>query len=142
MEVLKVLTPGAYTTVQDAGRFAFQQSAGTAADVGARCDASEALVDKLRLKPDIVREHVCEQIAAWGDVGMDQLAFGLPIEGMHHEEILATLELFGDKVIPEFDKDRKHSTDYYREQAVPKFGRFSNPCARAAGDVEEVAREM
>jgi hypothetical protein len=37
------------------------------------------------------------------------------------------LELFGDKVIPEFDPDRKHSTDYYREQAKPKFATFSHP---------------
>jgi hypothetical protein len=58
---------------------------------------------------------------------MDQLVFGLPIEGMYHEEILACLELFGDKVIPEFDKDRTHSTDYYRAQAKPKFGTFSKP---------------
>ena len=72
-------------------------------------------------------EDVCEQIAAWGDVGMDQLAFGLPIEGMHHEEILACLELFGDKVIPEFDKDRTHSTDRYRATAKPKYGSFANP---------------
>jgi hypothetical protein len=70
---------------------------------------------------------VSEQIAAWGDVGMDQLVFGLPIEGMYHEEILACLELFGDKVIPEFDKDRTHSTDYYRAQAKPKFGTFAHP---------------
>ena len=69
-------------------------------------------------------DEVCEQIAAWGDVGMDQLAFGLPIEGLHHEEILATLELFGDKVIPEFDKDRKHSTDYYRETAAAEVRRL------------------
>jgi alkanesulfonate monooxygenase SsuD/methylene tetrahydromethanopterin reductase-like flavin-dependent oxidoreductase (luciferase family) len=72
-------------------------------------------------------DDVCEQIEAWGDVGMDQLAFGLPIEGLHHEEILACLELFGDKVIPEFDKDRTHSTDRYRATAVPKFGPFSKP---------------
>ena len=72
-------------------------------------------------------EDVSEQIANWGDVGMDQLVFGLPIEGMHHEEVLACLELFGDKVIPEFDKDRTHSTDYYRAQAKPKFGPFSKP---------------
>ena len=52
---------------------------------------------------------------------MDQLVFGLPIEGMHHEEMLACLELFGDKVIPEFDKDRTHSTDCYRATAQPKF---------------------
>ena len=71
--------------------------------------------------------HRGRQIAAWGDVGMDQLCFGLPIEGLHHEEILATLELFGDKVIPEFDKDRKHSTDYYRELAQPKYPKFAKP---------------
>ena len=34
-------------------------------------------------------DDICEQITAWGDVGMDQLSFGLPIEGLHHEEILA-----------------------------------------------------
>src|SRR5258706_182793 len=39
-------------------------------------------------------DEVSEQIAAWGDVGMDQLVFGLPIEGMHHDEVLACLELF------------------------------------------------
>jgi alkanesulfonate monooxygenase SsuD/methylene tetrahydromethanopterin reductase-like flavin-dependent oxidoreductase (luciferase family) len=72
-------------------------------------------------------DDVSEQIANWGDVGMDQLCFGLPIEGLHHEEVLATLELFGDKVIPEFDKDRKHSTDYYRELAEPKYPRFNKP---------------
>jgi hypothetical protein len=72
-------------------------------------------------------DDICEQIAAWGDVGMDQLAFGLPIEGLYHEEILACLELFGDKVIPEFDKDRTHSTDRYRAQAQPKYGMFSHP---------------
>jgi alkanesulfonate monooxygenase SsuD/methylene tetrahydromethanopterin reductase-like flavin-dependent oxidoreductase (luciferase family) len=72
-------------------------------------------------------DEVCEQIAKWGDVGMDQLVFGIPIEGLYHEEILATLELFGDKVIPQFDPDRTHSTDRYRAEAKPKFGTFSQP---------------
>jgi alkanesulfonate monooxygenase SsuD/methylene tetrahydromethanopterin reductase-like flavin-dependent oxidoreductase (luciferase family) len=72
-------------------------------------------------------DEVAEQITKWGDVGMDQLVFGLPIEGLHHDEVLEVLELFGDKVIPEFDSDRKHSTDYYREQARPKFATFSAP---------------
>jgi alkanesulfonate monooxygenase SsuD/methylene tetrahydromethanopterin reductase-like flavin-dependent oxidoreductase (luciferase family) len=71
-------------------------------------------------------DEVAEQISNWGDVGMDQLVFGLPIEGLHHEEVLEVLELFGDKVIPEFDTDRRHSTDYYRDQAKPKFGTFSH----------------
>ncbi len=34
-------------------------------------------------------DEVCEQIARWGDVGMDQLVFGLPSRAMYHEEILA-----------------------------------------------------
>ena len=72
-------------------------------------------------------DEVAEQITRWGDVGMDQLVFGLPIEGLHHDEVLEVLELFGDKVIPEFDSDRRHSTDYYREQARPKYGPFSQP---------------
>jgi hypothetical protein len=72
-------------------------------------------------------DEVAEQITAWGDVGMDQLVFGLPIEGMFHEEILACLELFGDKVIPEFDRDRTHSTDRYRATAQPKYGRITQP---------------
>jgi hypothetical protein len=75
--------------------------------------------------PEVMIGYVAEQIAAWGDVGMDQLAFGLPIEGLHHEEILACLELFGDKVIPEFDRDRTHSTDSFRATSEPKFGMLS-----------------
>jgi alkanesulfonate monooxygenase SsuD/methylene tetrahydromethanopterin reductase-like flavin-dependent oxidoreductase (luciferase family) len=72
-------------------------------------------------------DEVAEQIRRWGEVGMDQLCFGLPIEGLYHDEVLEVLELFGDQVIPEFDKDRKHSTDYYREQAKPKYERLSHP---------------
>ena len=45
-------------------------------------------------------DEVAEQIARWGEVGMDQLVFGMPVEGMHREEVLQCLELFGDKVIP------------------------------------------
>jgi alkanesulfonate monooxygenase SsuD/methylene tetrahydromethanopterin reductase-like flavin-dependent oxidoreductase (luciferase family) len=72
-------------------------------------------------------DEVAEQFERWGEVGMDQLVFGLPIEGMHHDEVLECLELVGDKVIPEFDKDKTHSTDRYRATAKPKFGTFSHP---------------
>ena len=37
------------------------------------------------------------------------------------------LELFGDKVIPEFDTDRTHSTDRYRATAQPKYPTFNHP---------------
>ena len=72
-------------------------------------------------------DEVAEQIARWGEVGMDQLVFGMPVEGMHQEEVLQCLELFGDKVIPQFDPDRTHSTDRYRATAKPKYPKFNHP---------------
>jgi hypothetical protein len=63
----------------------------------------------------------------YGDVGCDQVVFGLPGEGMEHEEILQMLEVFGDQVIPEFDKDPVHSTTRYREHARPVYPEFNNP---------------
>lgn len=72
-------------------------------------------------------EEVCEQVVRYQQVGCDQVVFGLPGEGMAHEEILEMLELFGDKVIPEFDNDPTHSTTRYRQQAIRRFPEFSHP---------------
>jgi alkanesulfonate monooxygenase SsuD/methylene tetrahydromethanopterin reductase-like flavin-dependent oxidoreductase (luciferase family) len=73
-------------------------------------------------------DEVCEQVAKYQDVGCDQLVFGLPGEGMHHEEVLEMLELFGDKVIPEYDTDPEHSTTRYRRTATgPKHPPFAYP---------------
>ncbi len=41
------------------------------------------------------------------------------------------MELFGDKVIPEHDPDRTHSTDRYRAKAQPKYPTFNNPLPEA-----------
>ena len=41
--------------------------------------------------------------------------------------VLFGLVVFGDKVIPEHDKDRVHSTDRYRAKAVPKYSRINEP---------------
>jgi len=71
-------------------------------------------------------DEVSEQLAAYSEVGCDQLVFGLP-QDMHRDEILELIELFGDKVIPEHDKDRVHSTDRYRAKAVPKYSRINEP---------------
>ena len=71
-------------------------------------------------------EEVSEQLEAYQSVGCDQVVFGLPIEGMQHEEIKEMLEIFGDQVIPEFDKDPVHSTTRMRETAQPKFQAFNN----------------
>lgn len=70
---------------------------------------------------------MCEQVVRYGDVGCDQVVFGLPGEGFEHEEILQMLEVFGRQVIPEFDKDPVHSTDRYREHAKPAFQEFNRP---------------
>jgi alkanesulfonate monooxygenase SsuD/methylene tetrahydromethanopterin reductase-like flavin-dependent oxidoreductase (luciferase family) len=71
-------------------------------------------------------EEVCEQVVRYQDVGCDQVVFGMPGEGIEHEEILEMLELFGDVVIPEFDRDPVHSTTRYREAAQPRFEMFNH----------------
>jgi alkanesulfonate monooxygenase SsuD/methylene tetrahydromethanopterin reductase-like flavin-dependent oxidoreductase (luciferase family) len=72
-------------------------------------------------------EEVCEQVVRYQEVGCDQVVFGLPGEGLEHEEILENIELFGDQVIPEFDKDPMHSTTRYRQAAKRKFPEFAFP---------------
>ncbi|MDI2129380.1 LLM class flavin-dependent oxidoreductase, partial [Yinghuangia seranimata] len=72
-------------------------------------------------------EEVCEQVAAYQEVGCDQLVFGLNA-ALSHEENLEMIELFGDKVIPEFDKNPEHSTTAYRRGAKgPKYPPFNGP---------------
>ena len=72
-------------------------------------------------------EEVSEQLEAYQEVGCDQLVFGLPNEGFTHDEILENIELFGDQVIPEFDKDPVHSTTRYRENAIPRYQQWNHP---------------
>ena len=72
-------------------------------------------------------DEVCEQVERYQTVGCDQVVFGLPGDGMEHDEILEMLELFGTKVIPEFDLDPIHSTTRYREAAVRKYPDFGHP---------------
>jgi alkanesulfonate monooxygenase SsuD/methylene tetrahydromethanopterin reductase-like flavin-dependent oxidoreductase (luciferase family) len=71
-------------------------------------------------------DEVSEQVPAYQSVGCDQLVFGVP-NSMHHDEVFEMLEVFGDQVIPEFDKDRVHSTTHYRATAKPKYDTFSRP---------------
>ena len=71
-------------------------------------------------------DEVSEQLESYKSVGCDQLVFGLP-QDLHKDEIFELLELFGDKVIPEHDPDRVHSTDRYRATAKPKYDTFSKP---------------
>jgi alkanesulfonate monooxygenase SsuD/methylene tetrahydromethanopterin reductase-like flavin-dependent oxidoreductase (luciferase family) len=72
-------------------------------------------------------DEVSEQIAKYQDVGCDQLVFGIPNEGFEPDEVKEMLELFGDKVIPEYDPDPVHSTTRYREAAARKYPDFAGP---------------
>ena len=72
-------------------------------------------------------EEVCEQVEKYQTVGCDQVVFGVPNDSVEHEEVLEMLELFGTKVIPEFDLDPVHSTTRYREAAVRKYPDFGHP---------------
>lgn len=45
------------------------------------------------------------------------------------------IELFGDVVIPEFDKDPVHSTTRYREAAVRRFPEFANPVPEVSVEI-------
>jgi alkanesulfonate monooxygenase SsuD/methylene tetrahydromethanopterin reductase-like flavin-dependent oxidoreductase (luciferase family) len=72
-------------------------------------------------------DEVCEQVEKYQTVGCDQVVFGLPGDGMAHDEALEMLELFGTKVIPEFDPDPVHSTTRYRQTARRKYPDFAEP---------------
>jgi alkanesulfonate monooxygenase SsuD/methylene tetrahydromethanopterin reductase-like flavin-dependent oxidoreductase (luciferase family) len=70
-------------------------------------------------------DEVAEQVEKYQSVGCDQVVFGLPNDGMPHEEVLEMLELFGTKVIPQFDTDPVHSTTHYRQTAKRKYPEFA-----------------
>jgi hypothetical protein len=71
-------------------------------------------------------EEVCEQLEQYKKVGCDQLCIGMP-QDLHPDENLEIIELFGDRVIPEHDGDRVHSTDHYRATAQPKYAKVNHP---------------
>ncbi len=72
-------------------------------------------------------DEVCEQLEkSYARVGVDQLVFGMPGDDKSHDEAIECLELFGSKVIPEFDGDPVHSTTRYREKASPRWGPFEH----------------
>jgi alkanesulfonate monooxygenase SsuD/methylene tetrahydromethanopterin reductase-like flavin-dependent oxidoreductase (luciferase family) len=72
-------------------------------------------------------DEVNEQIAKYQEVGCDQLVFGIPNEGFEHDEVIEMIELFGTKVIPNYDGDPEHSTTRYRRNAKRKYPDFAHP---------------
>ena len=88
-------------------------------------------------------DEVCGQVEKYQTVGCDQVVFGLPSDCMHPDEVTELLELFGTKVIPEYDKDQVHSTTRYRQQAVRKYADFSKPLPEVSVSVlPSVARAV
>ena len=73
------------------------------------------------------RRGVPSRSPRWGDVGWTSWCSACRSRACTTKRCSRCLELFGDKVIPEFDTDRTHSTDRYRATAQPKFARFTNP---------------
>ena len=89
-----------------------------------RADQIDALIDGGYLLVGSP-EEVCEQLQPFVDYGVDQGALGLPGDATSYEEAIEIIETFGQKVIPEFDKDPVISTDHYRAMAKPKFPAFN-----------------
>ena len=47
--------------------------------------------------------------------------------GFEHDEVLEMIELFGTKVIPNFDTDPEHRTTRFRRTAQRKYPDFAEP---------------
>jgi alkanesulfonate monooxygenase SsuD/methylene tetrahydromethanopterin reductase-like flavin-dependent oxidoreductase (luciferase family) len=61
-------------------------------------------------------------IQMWEDIGVDQLIMGPSGSTYPHELLERTVTLFGQDVIPRFDKDPEPSTARYRRQAAERLG--------------------
>ncbi len=65
----------------------------------------------------------CEEaLRKWEDIGVDQLIMGPSGSVYPHDLLEKTVKLFGDEVIPRFDKDPEHSTSRYRREAATRLG--------------------
>ncbi|MBC9716355.1 LLM class flavin-dependent oxidoreductase [Streptomyces sp. TRM66268-LWL] len=61
-------------------------------------------------------DEVLQQCKRWEQAGADQLSFGIPV-GVPKEEVLTTLKLVGEHVIPKIDTDPVHRTTRFRQAA-------------------------
>lgn len=67
--------------------------------------------------------EVIDQLRAWDEaVGMDQLSFGFPF-GQSREQVMQTIKLFGDEVIPALDTDPVHRSTRMRHGDLADAGR-------------------
>ena len=61
-------------------------------------------------------DEVTEQLKGYVEAGPDQVVFGMPVD-LPIEVALETIRLFGEKVLPTFDKDPVHRTSSFRDAA-------------------------
>ena len=82
------------------------------------------------LEADIKAGNVCigtpdevnKAVKRYADAGADQLVFGMLSTTMPIETAIEATETFGKHIIPEFDKDKVHSTTRQREAFTKKRG--------------------
>jgi alkanesulfonate monooxygenase SsuD/methylene tetrahydromethanopterin reductase-like flavin-dependent oxidoreductase (luciferase family) len=63
-------------------------------------------------------DDCARSVQAWVDQGFDQLTFSPTTNTLATEVVVASMELFGREVIPQFDRNPEHSTTRYRREAV------------------------
>ncbi|MSO79456.1 MAG: LLM class flavin-dependent oxidoreductase [Acidimicrobiia bacterium] len=67
-------------------------------------------------------DEVAPAVKAYEDAGADQVTFGMLSTTMPIEVAIEAVETFGKHVIPQFDKDKVHSTTRQREAYAAKRG--------------------
>ena len=65
-------------------------------------------------------EEIMPVIQMYEDIGVDQLIYAPLTLAMDHKSVLESIEVFGSKVLPHFDKDPVHSTRRRREAQLAK----------------------
>lgn len=66
-------------------------------------------------------DEVLEQIKKYEEVGADQIVFGLPVD-MPLDAAIESVTLFGQHVLPHFDKDPVHRSSRFRDAAAVPSG--------------------
>ena len=59
-------------------------------------------------------DEVTQQTQAYAEIGCDQLVFGYPFE-LDHQDALHSIRLYGEHIIPKFDRDPVHRSTRCRE---------------------------
>lgn len=81
-------------------RFTTAQGVQSVNDKIARRSNDELIADAMAIggNPDTV----CRQVERWAEAGLDQMIFMLQAGNTTHEQVLRSIELIGEKVIPRF----------------------------------------